>query len=182
MKTSSMQRESKNSCEEARPLQVTLLYEGEIALKEARKTVKAVADERKVCAETQIDEFSFAEVKHPELLNETVQLARDSDILVVSVENGICLPLEVSSWLDTWLKARPNKATALVSLVGRGGYGTGSPPVEEQLREIALKNELAFFANSYFSAVAPAIAPIATTPRWSEVNYLPPPERWGLNE
>ena len=166
--------------EEQCPLHLVILHDGPRALKEADRVVRGLFSKVNEL-DIHRDEFSFCEVTHPQLLTESVELATDCDLFVFASQDGTTLPVEIVSWLKLWLNRRPQKETALVSLIGSTKSNLLIPPIDRYLRYLAERHQLAFFS-SIFSVEEQTSAELTITTFQRSVRYNPCPEGWGLND
>jgi hypothetical protein len=166
------------------PFHIVLLHDGATALKGARHMVETIIGKHLYDVEVHRDELSFAEVMHPELRAETTQIAAGCDVLVFATVDGSHLPGAIATWLENWLEMRPEKETALLSIVGTKAGVVSTSSVEDYLRHVAATHGISFFSSSLTlpeddeDMKAGAQAPATRVPH----NVRPRPERWGLNE
>lgn len=166
--------------------EIVLLYDGETALKAARHIIETVVGKHFDEADVHRDELSFAEVMHPELRTESIQMASGCDVFVTATANGSHLPAAVASWITLWLESRPQKETALISIAGSPPGSVASTAMQDYLHHLADRQGLSFFSSNYTLPAAELKEPekFARLEAGHRVPHdiKPRPERWGLNE
>jgi hypothetical protein len=162
------------------PLHLVILHDGPRALAEATRLVRGLFSKVNEL-DVHSDEFSFAEITHPQLLTESAELAAGADIFVFATQDGSTLPIEVVAWLKLWLNRRPAKETAFVSLTGSSLGPSLNTPTHQFLRYLAERHQLAFFSSTF--TVPKNTAPELTITTFQQtIRYNPCPEGWGLND
>jgi hypothetical protein len=172
---------------EKRPFGLVIIYDHESAQTEARRLIERLLN----CipaVDVHCDALSFCEITHAELQAETIELARDCDLLVLATLNRADATPGVAQWLDLWLAKRRAKETALVSLAGHAGSTSNADgSLHEHLWGISERHRLPYFSsNLVLSAAAETPEPERLEERWSSrrlrFEYFPRPEAWGINE
>jgi hypothetical protein len=173
---------------ETRPFGLVIIYDQESAQREARRLIERLLRNCMPTLDVHCDALSFCEITHAELQAETIELARDCDVLVLATINRAVATPGVAQWLDLWLARRTAKQTALVSLAGPGGSASNADgSLHEHLWGIAERHGLpCFSSNLVLSAAAETPEPERLEERWSSgrlrFEYFPRPEAWGINE
>ncbi len=62
--------------------------------------------------------WKIGDLMKPDIFAESVQAAREADVLVVSVRDAGELPMSLYMWVDAWLPNRTGREGALVALIG----------------------------------------------------------------
>ena len=164
--------------EPIRPFHFVVIYDEQNAAAEARRLLGPFLSISLRGPEIHRDELSFAELGHPELQRETLEMTAECDLLTIATVNGESLATSVMSWLNLWLQSRRQKEAALVSLVGSSDGSLLGSAVHQHLQCVADGYGLAFF-----SAVFNSTAIRRGNSQLDELyRHSPRPERWGINE
>ena len=164
---------------------IVLLYDAEEALEAARHIIDRIIGKHFAHPDLHQDELSFAEVMHPELRAESIQLASRCDILIVATIDGSHLQGAVASWIELWFESRPQKECAIISIAGSPAGSVESTAMQDYLHHLADRYGLAFFASSFELPESEKATQVSEKLEATERvphNVKPRPERWGLNE
>jgi hypothetical protein len=177
-----------NQSTEKRPFGLVIIYDHESVQREARRLIERLLRNCMPTLDVHCDALSFSEVMHSELQAETIELARECDLLVLATMNRAEATPAVAQWLDLWLATRTAKETGLVSLAGKAeDEPAGGSSLHEHLSWVAESEGLPYFSsNLVFSATGETPDPGRLEERGSSgqlrFEYFPRPEAWGINE
>ncbi len=169
---------------QGRPFNIVLIYDHDLAASESRRVIDRLLAKCLPDLDIHRDELSFAEITHPELRGETVELAAECDLFILATITGEGLPAEILGWVNLWLASREDKETALVCLVGSPTGETLESVVHQHLQRIAVQHELAFFSSSFLAKPGRIASDLGGSGfgKAHENHYDPRPEAWGINE
>ena len=156
-----------------RSFNIVVLFDNDCSAIEARRVTDHVVKRCLDDIDVHRDEFSFAELAHPDLKSRTLELAVNCDFMVVAVTDGSELAGEVLMWLGKWLARRSEKETALLCLTGRRDGEMDERAVSSWMRVLANRHDLPFFAGTFH------VHSEAENPHG---HHSARPEAWGINE
>jgi len=114
-------------------------------------------------------------------MTETIELARECDVLALATLSPDVTVPAVAQWLDLWAMTRAQKETALISLVGNASTEAARNSLHDHLRQIADSHGLVCFS-SRFKANPGACLHNGCASRPKPFEYVARPEGWGINE
>ena len=170
--------------EEKRPFSLVIIYDHESAATESHRIVEHLLSKWVPGLDIHCDSLSFSEIIHAELRTETIEIARDCDVLVLATSSrGAAVPA-VAQWLDLWGVTRAPKETALVSLTSNSKGDSASDSLHDHLKQIAHSYGLTWFSSSLSCSGGTATGDLQDVcpQRPRRYQYLARPEGWGINE
>ena len=156
-----------------RSFNIVVLYDSPTAARESRRVTDHVVKRCLADIDVHRDEFSFAELAHPELREETLELSANCDFLVMAVTDGSGLSADMLMWLGKWLATRAEKETALLCLTGRTEGDLEERAVSTWMRLLAARHEMPFFTGTFL---------VLPEPEHPLGHPSARPEAWGINE
>jgi hypothetical protein len=167
------------------PLQIVLTYDAPVMAEAARKLLSRFLAKWAPYVDMHRDEWSFAELEHPQCRTESLELARHCDIFIISLTGVDDLPTSFVEWLNDWFESRANGDTAVIVLIGSHASGLWRLPRCACLATEARARSLSFFTTS---VVLPGTSlpcsphPKAVLARLANMNTELLPDFSGINE
>jgi hypothetical protein len=177
------------------PFSVLVLYEDrqtrDRVLASSRHLELQLGKEEDV--ELQFTWWKFSFLREPDLAEQAASSAMLADMLIISARAGRGLPLEFTTWVESWLPRRERRESVLVALIGSDHDSMEAVvAASEYLRGIAARAGMDYLARPLLRPAAAAPAASAdslqdraetNTPVLEEVfKRVHPPSHWGINE
>jgi hypothetical protein len=169
----------------AAPLQIVLTYDHPAMAEAARELLGSFRNKWAADVDIHRDEWSFAELEHPQCRSESLELARHCDIFIVALTGIDDLPPSFVKWLNDWFESRANMEAALIVLVGSHTANLLRLPRCASLASEARARGLSVFTTAVAipGAVLPSAAhPKALLARLATINTELLPDFSGINE
>ena len=169
----------------AAPLQIVLTYDHPPMAAAARELLGSFLTKWVADVDIHRDEWSFAELEHPQCRSESLELARHCDIFIIALIGINDLPPSFIGWINDWFESRANVETALIVLAGSHTANLWKLPRCASLASEARRHGLSFFTTSVVipGAVLPSAAhPKALLARLATMNTELIPDFSGINE
>jgi hypothetical protein len=168
----------------AAPLHIVLTYDHPTMANAARKLLAGPLTKCAADVDIHRDEWSFAELEHPQCHSEALELAAGSDVFVIAVSGVEDLPLSFFDWLNDWLEMRHHTETAVILAVGSSNTRIWDLPLFASLLSLPRANGLSFFATTVdLPQTNAAVAkPRSLLARLGCLNNECLPESSGLND
>jgi hypothetical protein len=157
-------------------LNLTVIHQDPAGYKWARELcsrVQQTIGERAL----RVQAWSVEKLGHVDQWCQAVEAASEADLIFVAVRAKGPMPLDVGTWLDSWLPqrhARPGALVALVSVADQHGFRPFE--VQEALRQAAHRNHLDFFLQERLVASEPdgsvGMTFLQTTPKLMRKRFL----------
>lgn len=126
MNTSTTALPAGKSSRQAAPLQIVLVHNEPSLAVAARTMITSFISKCAADVDVHRDEWSFAELEHPKCKTESLELARDCDILVIAISDAAEFSDSITAWLTEWLQTRNPRDTAVIlsstAFPGLAGY------------------------------------------------------------
>ena len=139
------------------PVRVVILYENLETGKHARRTYDYLVESLNGVCEFQVQLWKFNLLNDSHLRLLATQDAAEAEIVMVSAQGEIELPLEVQTWFDLWLGARDHP----IALVGLFSHPERAAPVRDYLEAVARNKGVEFFAQLGSSSSQFQLSPFA---------------------
>jgi hypothetical protein len=169
------------------PFQMMLMHDSEMAQAEAQRMISRLMAGSLGGFDVHLDEITFAEIVHPEICAEAVELAERCDLFILATVNGSNLPNEIVAWLHLWFQSRQQKDAAVVCMVGSSQGAVLGSPVHLYLQHLAGEHHLSFFSSAFKMTVDDLKRGVERCGVSSGMQQVidrcyPRPEAWGINE
>lgn len=168
----------------APPLQIVLTYDHAAMADAARNLLKGFLIKWTPDVDIHRDEWSFAELEHPQCRAESLELARNCDMFVIGLTGVDDLPASFNEWLHEWFRSRTPMETAFILCISNRA-AHGSLPRCQELPSIARAHNLGFFSTTIAlpdSAELAGIKPKMWLSRLASINPDLLPDFSGINE
>jgi hypothetical protein len=185
MNTNATKMIGERKLEVAPPLQIVLTCDHPLVAEAARKLLDRFLAKWAGDVDVHRDEWSFAELEHPQCHSEALELARHCDIFVVALRGIEDLPLSFVEWLSAWFESREKVEAALIVLVAANGANLARLPRCAGLPIAAQTHGLSFFTTSVVLPGSNYLPPINSKAWIARLGAIDPdllPDFSGINE
>jgi hypothetical protein len=136
--------------------------------------------------------WRFSYLAEPRLAEAAAAAALSADMIVFSAHADCMIPPHVVSWIDSWVDRRPERAGALVAMIGLvDDPKKGLTPAHFYLRRVAERARMDYFPQAVLTLPERSHGSLEDVVRRSEtqsaflediLRRAQPADHWGINE